>query len=253
MKTTTYSTKSGYEVSDMDLSNRRVKMYLAKFDNMDSDGDVIRRGAFAKSISERGFNSTSNRKIAFLRHHEWTMPIGKFVELTEDANGLLAVAELGRSTMGEDAFRDYQDGIILEHSIGFQYIKDKMSFIEDDSLPNKGYYEIRELMLYEGSAVTFGANSMTNVVSVSKAQNKEARTTFMDESNKMFSLTLKSLLERMETSEETFEYEMKLKYLYSQIAILANAESEFHSIKNEPLTKEGLDWFNVINSINFTN
>lgn len=250
MKTTTYSTKSGFEVTDMDNAGRRVKMYLAKFDNMDSDGDVIRRGAFAKSISERGASSTSNRKIAFLRHHDWQQPIGKFLELSEDNYGLLAVAEMGRSSIAEDAWKDYQDGIIREHSIGFQYIKDKMSFIEDESMPSKGYYEIRELMLYEGSAVTFGANPLTNVVSISKSQNKEVRGTFMDETNKSFNMTLKSLLERIEKHEETFELEMKLKFLYSQIAILASAESEFHSVKNEPLIKESMDWLNVISKIN---
>jgi HK97 family phage prohead protease len=248
MKTTSYSTKSGFEIKDMDSATRKVAVYLAKFDNMDSDGDVIRKGAFAKSILEHGPQSTSNRKIAFLRHHDWQQPIGKFLELTEDSNGLLAVAEMGRSSLAEDAWKDYEDGIIREHSIGFQYIKDKMSFVEDSSLPMKGYYEIREVKLYEGSAVTFGSNDQTNVISVMKS---EERATYLDKLNQNFNTTLKSLLERKETSEGAFEYEMKLKYINSQLLQLASAESVSHSVKTEPLPiATGFDWLSVVSKIN---
>ena len=92
---------------------------------MDSDMDIIRKGAFKKSLRERGVKSKSNRKIAFLRHHDWEKQIGKFIELAEDDYGLYAVAQLGRSTDGENALKDYEDGIIREHSIGFQYVADK--------------------------------------------------------------------------------------------------------------------------------
>jgi HK97 family phage prohead protease len=248
MKTTAYSTKSGFEIKDVDKASRKVVIYLAKFDNMDSDGDIIRKGAFAKSIMEHGPQSASNRKVAFLRHHDWQKPIGKFLELSEDDNGLLGVAEMGRTTLAEDAWKDYEDGIIREHSIGFQYIKDKMAFVEDETLPMKGYYEVREVKLFEGSAVTFGANPMTNVLSVMKS---EERATFLTDLNLSFNNTLKSLLERKDSSEGAFEYEMKLKYINSQLLQLASAESGNHSVKNEPLpTVSGFDWSSVISKIN---
>ena len=65
-----YGVKGGFEVKDVDTQTRRVKVMLSHFDNIDSDRDVIRKGAFAKSILERGPESTSNRKIQFLRHHD---------------------------------------------------------------------------------------------------------------------------------------------------------------------------------------
>jgi HK97 family phage prohead protease len=248
MKTTAYSTKSGFEIKDVDKASRKVVIYLAKFDNMDSDGDIIRKGAFAKSIMEHGPQSASNRKVAFLRHHDWQKPIGKFLELSEDDNGLLGVAEMGRTTLAEDAWKDYEDGIIREHSIGFQYIKDKMAFVEDETLPMKGYYEVREVKLFEGSAVTFGANPMTNVLSVMKS---EERATFLTDLNLSFNNTLKSLLERKDSSEGAFEYEMKLKYINSQLLQLASAESGNHSVKNETLPiVSGFDWSSVISKIN---
>ena len=141
MKNNIYSQKGAFELKDMDTQKREVSLYLSKFDAMDSDFDIIRKGSFSKSLKERGPGSTSNRKIAFLRHHDWEKQIGKFLKLEEDDNGLFAVAQLGRSTDGEDAYRDYEDGIIKEHSIGFQYIKDKINFVEDKGLEPGGFYE----------------------------------------------------------------------------------------------------------------
>ena len=106
-------------VKDVDTAGRRVKILLSKFNNVDSDGDVILKGAFAKSIMERGADSTSNRKIKYLRYHDFEHQIGVFTKLEETHEGLLAYGDLGRSTKGNDAFLDYQDGIITEHSIGF--------------------------------------------------------------------------------------------------------------------------------------
>lgn len=156
----------GLKVEDLDEGSRKVKGYLSSFGIKDSDNDVIYPGAFSKSIKERGPAAESNRKIAFLRMHEWAWQIGKFLELTEDAFGLQFVGQLGRSTAGEDALRDYQDGILLEHSIGFQYVEDKIKYNEKED-----QFDIFELNLFEGSAVTFGANSFTPVVDVAKGLN----------------------------------------------------------------------------------
>ena len=128
-----YKVKAASDIKDVDSNKRQVAVYLSTFDQIDADNDMIKKGAFAKSISERGPESTSNRKIAFLRHHDWDWQIGKWLSLEEDDKGLFAVGELGRSTKGNDAFLDYEDGIIREHSIGFQYMADKIRWIDDNS------------------------------------------------------------------------------------------------------------------------
>ena len=61
-----YEIKSGHEIKDMDGTKREVAVYLAKFGNVDSDNDVIQKGAFKKSIQERGPQSPSNRSHYFL-------------------------------------------------------------------------------------------------------------------------------------------------------------------------------------------
>ena len=119
------------EIKDIDTAGRRVQVALSKFGNVDSDGDVITRGAFSKSIQERGHESQSNRKIKFLRYHDFEHEIGVWKSLEESAEYLLGVGELGRSTKGNDAFLDYQDGIITEHSIGFMMMPDKIQVRPD--------------------------------------------------------------------------------------------------------------------------
>jgi hypothetical protein len=249
MKSNTYQTKGAAEIKDISSDKRQVVVYLAKFDNIDSDNDMIKKGAFAKSIQERGPDATSNRKIAFLRWHDWEKPIGKFLSLGEDDYGLFAVSQLGTSQLGEDAWRDYEDGIIREHSIGFQYIQDKMRWIDDENAPAKGYWMVSEVKLYEGSAVTFGANSETNVIDVMKSEDKVEKAVKMAAE---IDLLIKGLANGKGSDDRLFEMEMKLKYLNSQMLILAKSEPfvKEHSPIIEPIiTNEPFNWSAVISKI----
>ena len=246
MKNNIYSQKGAFELKDMDTQKREVSLYLSKFDAMDSDFDIIRKGSFSKSLKERGPVSTSNRKIAFLRHHDWEKQIGKFLKLEEDDNGLFAVAQLGRSTDGEDAYRDYEDGIIKEHSIGFQYIKDKINFVEDKGLEPGGFYEVSEIKLFEGSAVTFGSNEFTPVVDV-KGQQK---TDYIEKLTKELNVCIKALSNGKGTDERLHSIEMKVKQVTSQLILLAGQESEIiHSIPDEPVIVDQFKWNDVLSSL----
>jgi HK97 family phage prohead protease len=241
-----YEIKNSFEIKDMDASKREVAVYLSKFGNIDSDNDVIQKGAFKKSLQERGPNAPSNRKIAFLRHHNWEMPIGVFTKLMEDDNGLFAVGRLGTSTLGEDAWRDYQDGIIREHSIGFQRISDKTKFVKDTSNPAGGFTLLQEVKLWEGSAVTFGANELTNVVDIMKSENKKA---YIDKITDDLHTVIKALANGKGSDERLYELEMKANYLSSQLQILAQSEPREHSaIVIEPNVNE-FKWDAIINQI----
>ena len=214
-----YSVKSSEtSIKDLSLGKREVAMYLSKFNVIDSDNDMIIKGAFEKSILERGVNSNSNRNIAFLRYHDWQHQIGKFLKLEEDEKGLFAVAQLGTSTKGEDALRDYEEGIIKEHSIGFQYISENVKFIEDNNNEQKGYYQINEVKLFEGSAVTFGANEFTEVLNIGKSKNCIDA---LEKLTKEIDIVTKALINGRGTDERMYNLEMKLKYLNSRLIDLA--------------------------------
>ena len=223
-----YSVKRGIEVKDLDIQARRVKIMLANFDSLDSDSDIIRKGAFKKSIEERGPGSSNNRKIAFLRYHDWEHPIGKFVHIEETNEGLVGEAELGRSAKGDAAMLDYQDGIINEHSIGFNYIEDKTQHVERG---DASYWEIKEVQLWEGSAVTFGANSLTPTLDVSKGNHLE----IIDKVNTKMNGLINALKNGKGTDERLFEIEMALKVCQQQYNSLLNFEpSTIDTLATEP-------------------
>jgi len=249
MKGNLYNTKSLDIIKEMDSEKRQVAVYLSKFDSIDSDGDIIRRGAFSKSLQERGVNSMSNRKIAFLRHHDWQQPIGKWLSLQEDEYGLFGVAQMGNSTIANDAWEDYKMGIIREHSIGFQYIVDKIKYIEDASIPQGGYFEVREVNLFEGSAVTFGANEFTQVVEVKSAEDKAKR--MLDIANNI-ERCVKSLTTGEYSDERGYALEMRLKWLNNELLLLSASEpfdkGEHSKSAGEP-TAPSFDWQKVVNQL----
>lgn len=208
-------TLQGQKVSDIDPASRRVSGYLSSFNVKDSDNDVILPGAFKQSISMRGPHSETNRKIAFLKMHDWNMQIGKFDELEEDDYGLKFVATLGRSRVAQDALVDYQDGILREHSIGFTYVENGIEYDEKTES-----YLIRELMLFEGSAVTFGANEFTPVLDVSKGL--DITKTFSDISDELDSI-VSALKSGKGSDERLYNLEMRLRVLQGKQAQLFEA------------------------------
>ena len=244
-----YKIKSqGLKIADVDTSSRKVAMYLAHFGNIDSDNDMIVKGAFSKSLQERGVNSASNRKIAFLRHHDWKMQIGKFVELKEDENGLYAIGELGNSTIGNDALCDYQDGIIREHSIGFKYMQDKLKWIEDETKSARGYWLVSEVALWEGSAVTFGANELTPVLEVGKSLGN--KTEIITSITSEMETIVKALGNNNRTDESLYSLEMRHKFLSSQLGEIANMNVEATDVKQNLITElKSFDWNEVFNNL----
>jgi HK97 family phage prohead protease len=242
-------------IKDINLETREVAMYLSHFGNIDADKDLLLKGCFKKSLIEKGVDSVSNRKIAFLRYHNWEMSIGKFTTLQEDDFGLFAVAKLGNSTLGNDAFLDYQDEIIREHSIGFKYIADKTKFIEDASVEGGGYFQIAEVALWEGSAVLWGANELTPVIQVSKGENKND---IVNEITTEMNVVMKSILNGKGTDERLYSLEMKHKFLTAQLQELAliNLEGkkdvEIIKIENEIIIPEikSFNWNEVLIKIN---
>lgn len=206
-----YTTKSLSELKDLSLGKREVAMYLSKFGVLDSDNDIIMKGAFKRSLQDRGVDSASNRKIAFLRYHDWQHQIGKFIRLEEDEVGLFAVGKLSTSTKGEDALRDYEDEVLREHSIGFQYMSDNIRKVGDN-------FEIYEVKLFEGSAVTFAALKETEVLAIGKAENKIE---LVEKYAKEIEIVTKALINGKGTDERLYNLEMKLKYLNSRLVDLA--------------------------------
>jgi HK97 family phage prohead protease len=142
-------------IEDVDDVKGLVTGYFSAFNNIDSDGDVIVSGAYKKSVAENG--PMGRNRIMHLLQHNPLMPLAKPMELMEDAKGLRFTSKITETSYGKDVIKLYAEGVFNEHSVGFEIIK----------ADNKsGYREIREIKLWEGSTVTWGANPNTPIESM---------------------------------------------------------------------------------------
>jgi HK97 family phage prohead protease len=157
-------------IKDLDVATGIVTGYFSQFNTIDLDGDVIMPGAFTKTIAERGPDS-SKPEIAYLWQHDTTKPLGKLLVLREDNFGLYFEAKMSDTTWGEDALKLYRDGVITQHSIGYQVIKS----VETQMDMEEEVEQIYEVKLWEGSAVTFGANPNTPFTGFKSLEEREDR------------------------------------------------------------------------------
>jgi HK97 family phage prohead protease len=201
---------SAFELKDVDEQNGIVSGYLAVFNTVDADLDIILPGAFEKSVAERGPKSAKPR-IMYLRYHKVDMPIGRFTELHSDTYGLHFVGELSKSTDGRNAFEDYKAGIITEHSIGFNYVSDKIEYDKEADA-----YIIKEVRLWEGSAVTWGANEYTFTESV-KSMTKDQIGQKVERMMKQMTAYTKALGSSKATDEHLKDIELKFLILQAEL------------------------------------
>jgi HK97 family phage prohead protease len=142
-------------IEDVDDVKGIVTGYFSAFNNIDSDGDVIVSGAYKKSIAENG--PMGRNRIMHLLQHNPLMPLAKPMELIEDGKGLRFTSKITETSYGKDVIKLYSEGVFNEHSVGFEIVK----------ADNKaGYREIKEIKLWEGSTVTWGANPNTPIESM---------------------------------------------------------------------------------------
>jgi uncharacterized protein len=147
-------------ITDVDTKNGIVTGVWSKMNVLDYDEDIIRNGAFTKTIAERGPNGTN--EIFFLNQHNWSQPLGKPTLLAERGDDLYHETPVNaNTTFGKDALELMGSGLVIQNSIGYMPVK--WSNVVKDGAENSWdtYREITEIKLYEGSCVTLGANSQT--------------------------------------------------------------------------------------------
>ena len=200
-------------IKDVDTSKRIVVGYFSEFGSKDSDGDVIVKGAYSKTLNE------NKDRIAHLLQHNIHQPIGKILNLKEDSFGLRFESKLSSSTLGNDTLIQYQEGILKEHSVGFNIIKG-----ED----KKDHYEIQEIKLWEGSTVTFGANPNTPVVGIKNEMQRG------EEIQKRL-LALENFMKKGSVSDESFRLiEFEIKRIKDLQTLKLSEPQDLHLEKHEP-------------------
>lgn len=190
---------SAMNLADIDEANGIIKGYGSYFNNIDSDGDVIMQGAYAKTLKENG------HRVRYVNQHRIDQPLGKFSELGENMDGLYFVAEIPKTRLGQDVLLLMKSGVITENSVGIVPILKGMR-------PD-GVRELKEVKLYEISAVTLAANPMAMITDAKGEINYDLISKRFDALNKV--------IKKENVSDElgyAIESElMKLKSLFEEI------------------------------------
>ena len=139
--------------------------YASVFGNVDSYGDVIRKGAFEQSLKDW---KESGNSIPVLYNHDFNDPfsnIGAVTEAVEDDHGLKVSAQLDMDNpKAAQVHRLLKAGRLSQMSFAFNVTEGGWGKAGDEEV-----FEIRGLKLYEVSVVTVGANQETEITDVKAA------------------------------------------------------------------------------------
>jgi len=140
-----------------EVNDRVIRGYLVKWGHKNMYNEVFVKGAFAKSIRERGAESQAKYKITFLWQHNQHDPLALFKVLREDEYGLYFETEpLDDVPNADRTIKQIASGTLNQFSVGFDYIWDKIEYDEkEDTLI------LLEVDFFEGSVVTIGADMET--------------------------------------------------------------------------------------------
>src|SRR5688500_17639330 len=109
-------------IKDIDTSEGRIQGYFAIFGNVDSDGDMIMPGAFKRSLDN------NMARVKYLLQHDPSKPPSSTksgLKLREDGTGLYFDSTITKTSWSKDTLLLYMDGVVDEHSIGYEVMKDQ--------------------------------------------------------------------------------------------------------------------------------
>jgi uncharacterized protein len=124
--------------------------YASTFGNKDSYADVVLRGAFLKSLSQK--------QPKLLWQHDYSEPIGVIKSAVEDGKGLKVHGIISKTSKGQDVATLLRDGAVDRMSIGYRPVQSDMG--------KDGVRSLKEIDLLEISLVTFPANAKAIVTAV---------------------------------------------------------------------------------------
>jgi uncharacterized protein len=127
--------------------------YASVFGNVDRQGEIVQAGAFKNSIG---------RTVPVLYQHD--EPIGKSLEMREDAHGLYVKAKISETPRGKEVMTLIKDGVLSKMSIGYA-VKDA-----ENSPAGK---LLKDLDLMEFSVVSFPANEEAAITGAKKYDPKD--------------------------------------------------------------------------------
>lgn len=166
-----------------------VEGYASLFGVADTGGDIVMKGAFARSLVQRGAAG-----VKMLWQHKPAEPIGFWTSIVEDGKGLKVVGRLDLSVArAREALSLLRAGAVDGLSIGFKTRRattDKIS----------GLRRLQEIDLWEISIVTFPMLTQARIDAVKRAPRRTP-----DE--------LRATLSRLKAQEAALRFHHRLRGL----------------------------------------
>lgn len=145
------------ELKSIDAQGRFAG-YASVFDVVDSQRDVMSRGAFTKTLSNRV------QDIKLLWQHQQDEPIGIFERMFEDEHGLYVEGMLLLDVQrAKEAYALLKAAALSGLSIGYSPVHYRID-------PDTGVRYLTEVDLWEVSLVTFPANEAANITVVKQME-----------------------------------------------------------------------------------
>ena len=137
-----------------------IQGHGAVWDNVDLQGEVMRRGAFAKSIKERIPTGKVKLMVKHFAHGGDVMElIGTITKAEEDAKGLFFHADLAKTQLAQETRQLVMDGHVDGASVGFMPIQ--WGFIKVGELED--IIEHKESKLFEITVTVMPANELARL------------------------------------------------------------------------------------------
>lgn len=211
------------EIKDVDKKEGVVTGYFSAFNVKDSDGDTILPGAFGRSIKEWG--PESKGRIKHLLNHNPSQPLGKLMEIKEDAYGLWYRSKIGSHSLGRDFIKMVESELVKEHSIGFS------DLTPDGRKKGEDTNYITDVKLYEGSSLTaWGANEYTPLVDIKGLE----KSTLADRLS-----NFERFVRNTDATDETIELCLiHIKQLSQVIETMSSTQSAVEAVEQPKESKE---------------
>jgi HK97 family phage prohead protease len=195
-------------VKDVDMNTRTIVQAYTRYNIIDSDGDIGRKGMFNKTWSE------NMSRIKHLLNHDTTKPLGRVEKMWDDSEYAYGQSKIGTHSLGDDFMKMAESGLITEASYGYKVMKEQKG---------REGNELLEVKLWEWSSLTaWGANQYTPIISLTKGYNKAEQedkiasrikalerfcknTTATDETIQLLLLELKQLQQLFIDNQKTTE------------------------------------------------
>lgn len=246
-KTNHYGTKDivvpGIAVKDVDVTGRTVTGMYNCYNFLDCYGDVLLPGCAKRTINAQGPKSRAVAKIKHFLHHDPTRLPGKIMTLDEREvdgyTGIYFETSMIDTQEGNDTLKSYEAGIYDNHSIGFTYKvvemveRDTKAFdkivdqlVNPEAAEGRNYiWAVKEIALWEGSTVAFGANSATPSFGVKSGNPGEQRAYAQELVGKLEKLT-KAIRNGTQSDDALYAFELQTLQLRQLIDDLIDAVPE---------------------------